>query len=198
MMVRVFSIAVVVALTASGCSPATPPARPTASASIAATPRDPQAFDSTLLTALERNACLDRLPGPTSTKPKDAVALYLYFTCSNETQPANLSRARFVNAESGDIEAVLRQLLAGPTDEEKQAGFFSTFNEKTAGLGFETLLKDRFLVIDFDAAALKIPRLFVSNEDAAQIMATAGQFDSVRWVTIRIAGRPMCESQSKC
>lgn len=138
------------------------------------------------------------LKAPGSAHPPSSVLVF--FGCTPESGPVVAAvPARVVPVPAGGRpeRVALETLLAGPTAEERQAGYVSNFGEASRGAEFEVeIRKDGLAMVNFDQA-LKT-RAFVSNLDARQVVATTGQLPGVDRVLILIEGEPLCKASGEC
>lgn len=140
------------------------------------------------------------LTAPRSASPPSSVQLF--FGCTPESGPVVAAvPARVVSVPAGTAAELvaLRSLLAGPTAEERKAGYVSNFGEGSRGVGVEVEIRnDGMAVVNFDQAIRAQARAFVSNLDARQVVATLGQFPRVERVLILIEGEPLCKALGEC
>jgi spore germination protein GerM len=96
------------------------------------------------------------------------------------------------------MSTAIRALLAGPTPQEREAGYVSNFGSASANIDFRVRVReDSVAVADFDPAITKIPMAFVTTMESAQIVATLAQFPGIKRVMILIAGQPFSKAVSQ-
>jgi hypothetical protein len=145
-------------------------------------------------------------PAACGLRPIDAPAssgsARIFFGCtpaSGPVLPAAPAREIAVSPGADAKQAALRALLAGPSSAERQAGWLSNFGPASENVAFKLdVLEDGLAVVDFDPAIRDVEFVFVSNMDAAQIVATLGQFPDVQRVTILIDGTLLCQATEEC
>ena len=128
--------------------------------------------------------------------------MQVFFGCTPQSGPVVAAvPARVVPVSSGQRRerVALEALLAGPTEQERQAGYVSTFGSGSRGVAFETEVRsDGTAVVNFDQAIREKAKAFVSNMDARQVVATLGQFPGVERVLILVEGEPLCRALGEC
>jgi hypothetical protein len=88
------------------------------------------------------------------------VIITIFYECGNDdvVPTAGVGVPRIVPEQGGEaidrIEWTLRSLLAGPTNDERNAGFVSGFNAATADALTSVTLTDGRLVVDFNDAII--------------------------------------------
>lgn len=123
----------------------------------------------------------------------------VFFSCAAKKGPyVYAAAARRIPARATPLGDAIRALLAGPTRQEKRAGFFSTFGPSTADIPFTVKVEERVAVVDFDRSILDVEFVFVGPSEEAQIVATAGQFPTVDAVDIQVGGEPLCRAIREC
>lgn len=131
-----------------------------------------------------------------------ASAVQVFFGCTPQSGPVvGAVPARVVTVPSGQRpeRVALEALLAGPTEQERQAGYLSTFGSGSRGVAFETEIRsDGTAVVNFDQSIREKAKAFVSNIDTRQIVATLGQFPGVERVLILVEGDPLCRALGEC
>lgn len=120
----------------------------------------------------------------------------VYFGCTPETGP--VIRAVPARVAAPDPEAALAALLDGPTEAERERGYLSSFGPETASVGWTLGRRGSLVWVDFDRDVLDVEGLFVTPMDAAQIVATLGQFENTGKVLILVGGEPLCRAQGEC
>jgi hypothetical protein len=158
-----------------------------------------QALDVAVYAPGDPTACrLPEVAAPTDT----ATSARVFFGCtpaSGPVLPAVPARIVTVAPGSDPKAAALRALLAGPTSAEQSAGYLSNFGAASRDVEFALKTFDNGLVVvDLDPAIRKVQFIFVSNMDAAQIVATLGQFPDVKRVTILVGGQLLCQVVEQC
>lgn len=131
---------------------------------------------------------------------KPPSSILVFFGCTPESGPVVAAvPARAVPVGGRPEQVAIAALLAGPTAEEQQTGYVSNFGEASRGVGFEVEIHNGGLaVVNFDQAIRDRARAFVSNLDARQVVATAGQFPGVERVLILVEGEPLCKALGEC
>lgn len=140
--------------------------------------------------------CGERIGAP----PAGSTSRVLFFSCVRKNQPLIPAAPARALAKGTNIDSAIRNLLRGPTKDEKRAGFTSNFDEKTGDIRF-SLRRERehdLLVIDFERAILDVEFVFVSTQDVGQLAATVGQFPEVDWILIRVGGKRLCAVLGEC
>ena len=178
-------------------------AQPSPSARQASRPApaalEQQALDVATYAPGDPTAC--RLP-EVAAPPDSATSVRVFFGCtpaSGPVLPAVPARVVATAPGSDPQEAALRALLAGPTSAEQSAGYLSNFGAASQDVDFALERFDNGLVVvDLDPAIRKVQFIFVSNMDAAQIVATLGQFPDVKRVTILVGGQLLCQVIEQC
>lgn len=131
-----------------------------------------------------------------------ASSVQVFFGCTPQSGPViGAVPARVVPVPSGSKpeQVAVEALLAGPTAQERQAGYVANFGDASRGVGFQVELRnDGTAVINFDQAIRERARAFVSNLDARQVVATLGQFPGVERVLILVEGEPLCKALGEC
>ena len=131
-----------------------------------------------------------------------ASGVQVFFGCTPQSGPVVAAvPARVVPVPAGQRRerVALEALLAGPTEQERQAGYVSTFGSGSRGVAFEAEVRsDGTAVVNFDQAIREKAKAFVSNMDARQIVATMGQFPGVERVLILVEGEPLCRALGEC
>lgn len=141
-------------------------------------------------------------PAPAAAPGPGEVTIDVRFDCDNDgTFPTEgIAVTRIVPEQGGEaidrIEWTLRSLLAGPTEDEKAAGFYSFFDEATADALIGVTLTDGRLVADFNEA------IYVNNASTstgglffnAELRSNMFQHPEVDSVEFRINGD--CEAWS--
>ena len=134
----------------------------------------------------------------------------VFFTCvpnSGSDIGAVPARQVPVPTDEDPKRVALQALLAGTTQEEAQAGYYSIFGTDTKGIPFTLNVKENGLtVISFDSSIKNIVRksegrrlgIFVSDVDTTQIVTTLGQFPDVHRVAIFIGDQPLCKAIEAC
>ena len=194
---------------ADGSEPPPPPPLPTASRDSARTPGDtaqPPAADSARVvpppvvaeTATSRPAeppaARPQTPPPSADCRAPAPAaragqqrLHVFFTCGEAERPVERAVAPTVAV----LRAALEQLLAGPTPEERAAGFTSFFGDATADALNSVVVTGGIARIDFDDFSRAIPNASSSAGSAqllAQLRATIFQYPGIRAAEISFEG----------
>lgn len=123
---------------------------------------------------------------------------YLYFSCLPPTGPLVAAAAARRLTDRDTSGRALRLLLRGPSRRERAAGFVSNFGPRTAHLRATVTVHRGLAVVDLDPAIRRVPFMFVSVQDVAQITSTVGQFPRIRRVAITLGGRPLCSIVDVC
>jgi spore germination protein GerM len=119
----------------------------------------------------------------TTTTPAPATEeLTLYF--SRDSDDCAEVEAVTRTMESGiTLELALTELLAGPTDSERDAGFGSWFSADTAGMLDSVDIEDGLAMVSFDSALREVISGASSSCGSANLLAqldaTVGEFDEV-------------------
>lgn len=168
-----------------------------------------------LLIAMGAVACdapADR-PGPDAAEPGDTAAaestipgsglegydtVFVYFdgpVQESGIEGPRVALARAVPPGTGALTHALRELLSGPTPEDRTDGpygeYSSWFSTETAGMLRSATLEDGLAVVDFHDLRPVIPNASTSAGSAlllGQLEATVFQFPEVRRVELRIDG----------
>lgn len=121
----------------------------------------------------------------------------VYFGCTPESGPIvrAVPARRIADAEP---EAALAALLEGPTDAEREQGYLSSFGRATAGVEWRLGERGSLTWVDFDPEILEAEGIFAVPMDAAQIVATLGQFEGTDRVLILVGGEPLCKALGEC
>jgi hypothetical protein len=124
-----------------------------------------------------------------ASSPASMVVQVFFHTGDGEGEPVALPRT--VPAAPAVLHAALEQLLAGPTESERQAGAISWFSSATADMLIDVSLDNGQVVVDFGDLRPIIPN--ASSSAGSQILlsqldATVFQFDTVESVIYRIDG----------
>ena len=126
----------------------------------------------------------------------------VFFGCTPQSGPVVPAvPARVVPVPSGQKpeRVALEALLAGPSDQEQQAGYVSNFGSRSRGVAFEAEIRnDGTALVNFDQAIREKANAFVSNLDTRQIVATLSQFPGVKRVLILVEGDPLCRALGEC
>lgn len=134
--------------------------------------------------------------------PEDTTkAIQVFFGCRGPGKDVYAPPARNVQVPDADDPkyVAIEMLLTGPTDEERQAGYYANFSEESKQIDFEIEVFDTGLaVINFDSAIMDVPLVFVGSADSLQIIKTLGQFPDVDRVTILINGEPLSCAVGEC
>jgi Sporulation and spore germination len=160
----------------------------------AARPPPPTIYARDQFRPVVASACGKRL-----SQPPRPGRTYVFFGCQRQGMTMlDAAAARELPASAGPRDA-LRTLLRGPTEEEKAAGFVSTFGPATERIGFDLRRRPGGLVVvDLDRAIAKVEFAFVSRQEVAQITSTVGQFPNVRRVELRVGGQSLCRVAGGC
>jgi hypothetical protein len=124
--------------------------------------------------------------------------LRVYFNCGNIIEPSGTTFVyRTVPRTLQRLTETLKELVQGPTEDEKALGFGSFFSADTADAFRSVTIKDGRAFIDFNAITL--PEVVKSEQGrrffVINIAANALQFESVTSVEIRLEGS--CEAFSE-
>ena len=120
----------------------------------------------------------------------DEMALEVFYSCG-DAHAGVTGVTRVVPRTTAVLRVSLEQLLAGPTDAERSAGFSSWFSGDTAGMLRGVNLTDGHAVVDFDDLRPVIPNASASAGSQMlleQLDATVFQHDQVRTVEYRLEG----------
>lgn len=132
------------------------------------------------------------------TLPAQAASVQVFFSPALVPQtPADCARVQAVRRElaatSAPATAALRQLFAGPNDEERAAGLRSPFSPATAGLLKRLVIRRGTAYVDLHDLRSALGSASAScgaAEFRAQIEGTLRQFPSVQRVWLAIDGDP--------
>lgn len=111
----------------------------------------------------------------------------VFFTCADSVRPVD----RYVSDSPALLTGTLNALLAGPTDEELLAGFFSWFNRETAGMVASVEVRDSVADVSFGDFSSLIPGASSSagsEQLLAQLRATIFQFPGLREARLSFDG----------
>ena len=136
-----------------------------------------------------RGGC--RSPEPTS--DAESAIVFVYFFCGHPTPPDEpVALPRSVPKTANLVRAALGELLKGPTEAERQSGFFSAFSARSADVLTGVVVQsDGTTVVDFDegferinnvSATAQVYPTFRSLDD------TLHQFPEVKTINYRIEG----------
>jgi len=171
------------------CTLTTPGALPP-TAEITPTPTIPVHF--------ETNSAMPTLEVPTvatETPPAGYVNVSVYFTLANDNDITPVPVARVVPDSdnlASVIHSTLKELLKGPTDDEKTQGLISWFSSATAHSATGVMLvSDIDLTVDFTGLNTLIPNASTSAGSQmllSQLNSTVFQFESVQTVHYTLDG----------
>jgi hypothetical protein len=157
-------------------------------------PRSPVPIVAAALFVLA--ACEPHGPEPAPTTrdalAADSMTVYPHFTRGEEPSP--VPRAVRIDAQIHPAESAFRELLRGPSEEERQHGFTSFFSAETAGMLRDLHFDGGRLHLDFFDFRATIPNASTSAGSRAflgELNATAFQFAEVRELEYAIEGN--CE-----
>jgi photosystem II stability/assembly factor-like uncharacterized protein len=143
--------------------------------------------------AADERPAAETEPLAAETEPHTAH-LTVFFSRHGETVPVRRKVEGTVEAPA--LEATLRELLRGPTPEEREQGLSSWFSWETAeALHSATLGRQGDVVVDFQDLASRIPAASSSAGSAmllGELNATVFQYPDVRTVEYRLDGS--CEA----
>lgn len=137
----------------------------------------------------ERSAC-GGLPAVGMPEP-DQMVVRVFYTCEDDLDGEPVQLHRIVPRASGVLRASLEQLLAGPTDGERAAGFTSWFSASTAGALVDVTISGGDATVDLTDLRSVIPNASASAGSQlllSQLDATVFQHPTVRSVIYRIEG----------
>lgn len=173
-----------------------PEAVPTDKIRLPVPSRDVRAFPSDHWGPQESTECSRRLPAG---EPAGHGSVTVYFSCEPKNGPyLYAAAARRIPARATPLADAIEALLAGPTRDERRAGFLSTFGSATADIPFTVEVDKRVAIVDFHRTILDVEFAFVGVSEVAQIVSTAGQFPTVDAVDIQIGGEPLCRATGEC
>ena len=129
--------------------------------------------------------------GKPGTQPSSPYSVFVFFSKrpQSDDDPSRVFPVRRTSPDLGVGTYAITQLLAGPTESESSAGYFSTANLRSGSIS-NCGGKDFILTIDSGTATLKFCRIFdhrgsVSDGQAeSEINATLKQFSSIQKVVI--------------
>ena len=117
-----------------------------------------------------------------TTQPVPAATLTLYFSRDGEDCAEVEAVTREVESDV-NLELALRELVAGPTDTERDDGFGSWFSADTAGMLRSVEVEHGLALVSFDAALREVISGASSSCGSANLLAqldaTIGEFDEV-------------------
>ncbi|HYF94195.1 MAG TPA: GerMN domain-containing protein [Symbiobacteriaceae bacterium] len=122
-----------------------------------------------------------------------ASVLHVFYTPAGDPLPATPRAVpRQVAADSVGPRTALEELLKGPTDQERSAGYFSWFSRQTAGmLNSFTLTADGRAIVDFKDFSAIIPNASTSAGMAQlyrELGHTLAQFPEISEIQYRFDG----------
>ena len=132
-------------------------------------------------------------PAGPSGENERVARMRLYFSCSGDPVPST-PRQVFRDAPDGKVtlEAALRELLKGPTEDERAKGFASFFSSETAGfLKSVTVTDTGRAIVDFADLRPVIPNASSSagsTQFLRELNYTVFRFADVKEVQYRING----------
>lgn len=133
--------------------------------------------------------------------PRESGTVHVFFGCAGpDGRHAAAVPVRAVTVPPGadPREAAVRALIAGPTPEERRAGFTSALESVDGGAAFTVRVDADTATLDFASAGLADPRQMAGRAAVAQIVAALGQFRPIRFVRVRVDGEPLCRTMGEC
>jgi hypothetical protein len=131
---------------------------------------------------------LSEMPCDVAAPPPDAATVQVVFSCGEEP----FGTWRVVPAAASDTLALaLRELLQGPTAEERAAGLNSFFSSATSGMLLNARIADGVAYVDFADFSQVVPNASTSAGSAQlmdQLAGTIFQFDGLREAEITFHG----------
>lgn len=116
----------------------------------------------------------------------------VYFVCAHPDGSTELTAATRTVADGADPAAVaLEALLAGPTPDERDAGWISDLPSADAELDH----RDGTLVVDFDSDTINTELLLANDDLHRQIESTLVPFGQVE---VTVDGQGLCEIDPEC
>jgi putative hemolysin len=117
-----------------------------------------------------------------TTEPVPTATVTLYF--SRDGEDCELVEAVVRDVESGvNLELAIHELVAGPTGQERAAGYGSWFSTETAGMLQSVEVDDGVALVSFDASLREVISGASSSCGSANLLAqldaTVGEFDEV-------------------
>lgn len=127
---------------------------------------------------------------PAKPIPAGKAVVHVFFHCGDSEKPVGLPRV--VGAADRTLATALQELLKGPTEAERKAGFSSWFSDRTAGmLQAVGVSKEGRAIVDFANFAHVIPNASTSAGSAAlkrELGYTVAQFKEVKEIEYRFQG----------
>lgn len=127
---------------------------------------------------------------PLTSVPVNTRLVQVYFTCNNDFQA--VPRYVAVSDNPQEVaEATLNELVAGPTEAERIAGFSSFFSSDTANVINSVTITDGEVVVDVSKGIRNIPNASTSNglrTIVSQLRSTLFQFPNIKVIDIRMDG----------
>lgn len=148
------------------------------------------AAESTTTSTAPATTLADEPPVTTSADTGSVISVFYSVADSDECGDV-ASFERFVSSSAEPIAGAFEELVAGPTDEEVDAGAGSFFSEATADAVLSVEIDDGFLRVDLDGVVLGMNNASTScGSEAllATLNATAFQFADVDRVRYSIFG----------
>ncbi|MBM2616365.1 hypothetical protein JIG36_12435 [Actinoplanes sp. LDG1-06] len=131
-------------------------------------------------------------PGTTATPKPATTTVTVFFHRGRNTDPSRVAAVRRSVPKTTKVgTASLRQLLAGPTRDERRAGYWSPFSRRTAGMLRSLRISDGVGRADFRDLRTVIPNASSSSGSTAllaELDATLEQFRSVRTTVYSLDG----------
>ena len=132
--------------------------------------------------------------GPPGEPGPDEMDVTLYLTCDAAAagdpgaDAAFAPASRRVPRTAGVLEASLRQLVAGPTEEERRAGLSSLFSPASAGILRGVTITDGTAVVDLGATVDNASTSAGQLAFRGALDRTVFQFSTVQRIEYRLAG----------
>lgn len=137
--------------------------------------------------------------GPDSPDPLESDQVAVFFVCQPRHGPVDVAATVRRVGSSGDPQrAAMALLLAGPTAQERKAGFRTQLGGPKDGVTFDLTRRKSSVKVNLSRQALDLPALLVTPFPTRQIVSTMRQFESVRRVELYIAGKPLCSYDPEC
>lgn len=134
-------------------------------------------------------------PKPTTGCGEEGVEATVYYHNEQLSSRDDCSQALPLKRKISDnsVEGVLRVLFAGPTEEEKQAGYGSPFGKETAGLLIRAKIERDTAYVDMKDFRTELPSVSSSCGSAqftGEVEATLRHNFGIKGVVYAIEGNP--------
>jgi spore germination protein GerM len=145
-------------------------------------------------TATEGPAVAIKTATPTQTHTPETVSVWVYFTMTADENMTPVPASRTVpetDSREELLQSTLKELLTGPTDAEKDAGFVSWFSPATTDAVIDVVWDGDFFTVVFQGLNTLIPNASASAGSQmllSQLDSTMFQFDFVQRVNYTLEG----------